>query len=192
MKKQPILRVPTIADVKELLSNNNLRDKGVIMLLLNTGLRISELVRLDYEDVFYGDSIRNRISVVGKGQKERLIPLNEGAKEGIRLIHKNNLTIVKKSDISIHTPLILNYARKRISRNYLTTKIKDWADYCGIDMTVSAHTLRHTFVTYLIENNTNFKDIQTLVGHSDIRTTINIYGKSTTESLAKAVNGLKF
>jgi site-specific recombinase XerD len=190
MKKQPILKIPNSIDIKTLLSNPNDRDRGIMLFLLNTGLRVSELVNLNYKDIYYNGHIRNAITIIGKGNKERYIPLNNPAKEGIKLIDKHNKDII--NNIDSNTPFILNSHKDRMSRNYLSTMIHEYADKCGIDMTISAHTLRHTFVTMLLQNGVNIKDIQTLVGHSDIKTTMNIYCKSTTNSLTNAVNTLKY
>jgi site-specific recombinase XerD len=144
-----------------------LRNRAMLEVLFSTGLRISELVNLKMTQI---DKI-GRIFVLGKGKKERFVYLTPRA---LKIL---NIYLDIRSDDSpfafipyrgLNSPDLKN---KKISTNYLQAKIKKYREILGINIPVSAHTLRHGFATYLAEAGANPAAIQVLLGHESLDTT---------------------
>ena len=142
------------------------RDKTVVMLLYGSGLRVSELVNLSLNSLFLDDGF---IQVLGKGDKERLVPI--GGKTirqvGYYVEHYRN---VVKSDLSNNT-LILNQRGNKLSRVSVFKTIKELAAKAKISKSISPHTLRHSFATVLIEAGADLRAVQQMLGHESITTT---------------------
>jgi len=142
------------------------RDKTVVMLLYGSGLRVSELVNLSLNSLFLDDGF---IQVLGKGDKERLVPI--GGKTirqvGYYVEHYRN---VVKSDLSNNT-LILNQRGNKLSRVSVFKAIKELATKAKISKSISPHTLRHSFATVLIEAGADLRAVQQMLGHESITTT---------------------
>jgi len=165
---QLIPEIMTIAEVDQLLAQPNsknfinARDKAILELLYATGIRVSELCQLRMNDL--NDTF---IRVMGKGQKERIVPVGKKAIEAVDFFllnfHHNNqeengfLFVTKKG-----TP---------ISRLTVWLRVKECARLAGIKKSISPHTLRHSFATHLLENGADLRLIQEMLGHSDISTT---------------------
>lgn len=142
------------------------REKTIIMLLYGSGLRVSELVSLKLNNLFLDEGF---IKVVGKGNKERLVPI------GGKTIKQINTYIENfRDDNANHNSqnyLILNQRGGSLSRVSVFNLIKKLAIFAGIKKTISPHTLRHSFATTLIEAGANLRAVQQMLGHESITTT---------------------
>ncbi len=143
-----------------------LRDKAMLELLYATGLRVSELVGLRLQDV---NLERGFLVVMGKGSKERAVPLGETAMDAVRSYLKRARPLLLKSGAS--ESLFLSARRRGITRQMFWERIKLHARAAGIASSISPHTLRHCFATHLLDNGADLRAVQAMLGHSDISTT---------------------
>lgn len=143
-----------------------LRDKAMLELLYATGLRVSELVGLRLQDV---NLERGFLVVMGKGSKERAVPLGETAMDAVRSYLKRARPLLLKSGAS--ESLFLSARRRGITRQMFWERIKLHAHAAGIASSISPHTLRHCFATHLLDNGADLRAVQAMLGHSDISTT---------------------
>lgn len=142
------------------------RDKTILMLLYGSGLRVSELVTLQVNDLFMDEGV---LKVVGKGNKERLVPIGEKTIKQVEYyLHYYRKEVATKSS---GPELILNQQGNSLSRIYVFKIIKKLAERAGIKQNISPHTLRHTFATVLIEAGADLRAVQQMLGHSSITTT---------------------
>lgn len=141
------------------------RNRAIIETLYGCGLRVSELISLRLTDIHFKD---NYLIVIGKGDKQRLIPLNNTAIKEIRyyLEDRNRLKNIEDQNI-----LFLNRRGKRLTREMIFTIIKKQASLAGIEKTVSPHTFRHSFATELVRNGADLRAVQDMLGHESILTT---------------------
>ena len=142
-----------------------LRNKAMIETLYASGLRISELVGLKTSDVHLREKY---IVVVGKGNKERMVPLGEMAILALRNYIEKGRPLLAKKPGNI---LFYNYQGNPISRQSLYKYIVKLATENGITKEISPHTIRHSFATHLLEGGTDLRIVQELLGHEDISTT---------------------
>lgn len=144
------------------------RDRTILELMYATGLRISELVNLKLSDMHLTMGF---IQTMGKGEKERIIPLGEIARQW--LDHYLDGARVYLQDQSAETSeyVFLNSRGKGLSRQGVWKKVKQLALEAGINQNVTPHTLRHSFATHLLENGADLRMVQELLGHADISTT---------------------
>jgi integrase/recombinase XerD len=142
------------------------RDKTILMLLYGSGLRVSELVALEVNDLFLEEGI---IKVLGKGNKERLVPIGEKTIRQVELYLQYYRGHV--ADKQSGAQLILNQQGNSLSRISIFKTIKKLAEKAGINKTISPHTLRHTFATVLIEAGADLRAVQQMLGHQSITTT---------------------
>ena len=156
---------------------NRERDYCILTLFLNLGLRISELVGLNTSDI-HGDTIR----VLGKGNKERILYLNDACIDAIQ-----SYINVRESSVSTgERALFLSSRKKRISRSTVHNLVKKHLLEAGLDSTkYSAHKLRHTAATLMLHNGVDVRTLQELLGHENLNTT-QIYTHIESESLRKA------
>ena len=142
------------------------RDKTIIMLMYGSGLRVSELTSLSISDLYLDEGF---IKILGKGDKERLVPV--GAKTitqiGYYMSHYRNHVATKK----VNNQLILNQKGAALSRITVFKVLKDLAAKAKINKNISPHTLRHSFATVLIEAGADLRAIQQMLGHESITTT---------------------
>jgi integrase/recombinase XerD len=131
-----------------------------------TGLRVSELVSLKMENVNHQVGY---LTTMGKGSKERVVPLGETALHWI----KEYITIVRVSLLKGRSSsvLFLNYAGRRMTRQGFWKIIHSYALKAGIDKKISPHVIRHSFATHLLERGADLRSLQIMLGHSDISTT---------------------
>ena len=142
------------------------RNKAMIELLYATGLRISELINLKFNNL---DLENNFLRVMGKGRKERISPFNEIAKKYLVLYlteHRNAMLKNKDSEY-----LFINNHGNQITRQGFFKNLKKLAKEQGIEKEISPHTLRHSYATHLLHHGADLRVIQELLGHSDISTT---------------------
>lgn len=164
-------KVLTIDEVEMLLNiplinHFSFRNKAMLEILYATGLRVSELVNLKLQDI---DLTNDTVRVMGKGSKERILPLGDYALTALKIYlleHRMYLLKKEKNDY-----LFLNNHGKVITRNGFYKIIKDLAQEVGIQKEISPHVLRHSFATHLLEHGADLRSIQELLGHSDISTT---------------------
>ena len=170
-KKLPVVLSPN--EVKDLIaavdlnSETGYRNRAILEVLYGCGIRVSELVDLRLTNVHFDEGF---IKVQGKGNKERLIPLGQKAKDAILLfIEKYRSTInIDKKDENI---LFLNRRGKKITRVMIFTIIKDLSFKIDLGKRVSPHTFRHSFATHLLEGGADIRAIQDMLGHESITTT---------------------
>lgn len=142
------------------------RDRCMIELLYGTGLRVTELLDIDLKDV---NLEAQYLRVVGKGNKERIIPLQSHVVELIKeYIEYDRAVFLKDSDSTL---LFLNQQATQMSRQGFWQVIKKYARRANIDKKLSPHTFRHSFAAHLIENGADVKSVQEMLGHTDIATT---------------------
>lgn len=143
-----------------------LRDRAILEVLYATGLRVSELVHLKLTDLHLSLGL---IQTLGKGDKERIIPIGDVAVDWINEYlerSRNRLTKGKDSPY-----LFVNFHGNGLTRQGIWKNLKAIVQAAGIDKDVTPHTLRHSFATVLLENGADLRIVQELLGHSDISTT---------------------
>ena len=141
------------------------RNKAIIETLYGCGLRVSELINLRLTDIHYRDEY---IVVTGKGDKQRLVPLNGKTIKEIRyyLEDRNRLKIIVDQNI-----LFLNRRGKSLTRVMIFTIIRELCQMAGIKKKVSPHTFRHSFATHLVQAGADLRAVQEMLGHESILTT---------------------
>lgn len=164
-----------------------IRNRAIVIFALNTGLRVSEFTGLNVGDVVNG-RIRRELKVrkeIAKGKRERIIPLNEKAREAI----KDLLEFNEQRGYSQYNddPLFVSKKRKRLSSRQVENIIEQLRKDSEIDVDMTPHTLRHSFATRLRKKGADLRVIQTLLGHKNLATT-QIYTWVDKEDLEKAVN----
>ncbi|MBQ2429962.1 MAG: site-specific tyrosine recombinase XerD [Alistipes sp.] len=140
-----------------------LRDQAILEVLYSCGLRVSELCELRMGDLFFGEGY---IRVIGKGDKQRLVPVSGMARDRIQLYMERRKEERRKEEI-----LFLNNRGKKLTRVMIFTIIKQAAQRAGINKKISPHTFRHSFATHLLEGGANIRQVQELLGHENILTT---------------------
>lgn len=156
-----------------------MRDKAMLELLYATGLRVSELVGLKLNDI---NLERGYLIVIGKGSKERAVPMGETASAIVQEYRGRARRALLKGRDSDH--LFISSQHRGITRQMFWERIKYYARKAGIGRTVSPHTLRHSFATHLLDNGADLRAVQAMLGHADISTT-QIYTHVSRERLKK-------
>lgn len=151
-----------------------LRDAAMLELLYSAGLRLSELVALNVNDL---DPYSETLRVLGKGSKERVCPVGGPALQAVSAYRQ-------AAQIS-SGPLFLNKSRRRLSTVSVWSRMKKYIRQTGLPVTISPHKLRHSFATHMLDNGADLRSLQTLLGHSSLSTT-QVYTHVTTERLKKA------
>ena len=168
--RKTIVRSLSVEDVDKLLditlkSPFDYRNKAMLELIYGTGLRVSELVNLTLNNIDFTNCI---IRIIGKGNKERIIPLGEYSMYYLNLYMDVRHSLLKKN---IRDALFLNNHGKKITRQGFFKILKALLKEKGLDPNVSPHTLRHSFATHLLSSGADLRSIQEMLGHSDISTT---------------------
>lgn len=157
------------------------RNKAIIEVLFSCGLRVSELVNLKLSDIFEEEKF---IRVVGKGDKERLVPISSTAIHELHLWYLDrNIMKVKDGEEDY---VFLNRRGAHLTRTMILVIIKNAAVDAGIKKTISPHTLRHSFATALLKGGADLRVIQVLLGHEDLGTT-EIYTHLETSDLRREI-----
>ncbi len=151
-------------DIKEKFGQRN---KTIIEILYGTGIRVSELIELKISNIFFKE---NLIRVLGKGDKERFVPIGLKAKKSI-IDYINNDRKYQKIEESSNDILILSRYGKKITRHMIFTLIKNISKKSGITKKISPHTFRHSFASHLLKNGADLRTIQLILGHENITTT---------------------
>jgi integrase/recombinase XerC len=147
-----------------------LRDRAILELLYAAGLRVSELVGLDWRAI---DLSARVLRVVGKGRKERMVPFGRPAADSLRawLAEWEAVRAAAKGRDEDEEPVFLNKAGGRLTDRSVRRVIDRWVEQAAVAKGVHPHTLRHTFATHLLENGADLRAIQELLGHSSLSTT---------------------
>ncbi len=156
-----------------------LRDKAMLELLYATGLRVSELVGLQRDDI---NLERGFVLVIGKGAKERVVPLGDVAATAVRSYMDRARPLLLKGGET--GALFISGRRRQITRQMFWERIRHYVRKAGITRPVSPHTLRHSFATHLLDNGADLRSVQAMLGHADISTT-QIYTHVSRERLKK-------
>lgn len=169
-KLPTVLSVPeveTIINAVDLSLPEGHRNRAMIEVLYSCGLRVSELITLQLSCLFFDEGY---IRVIGKGNKERIVPIGSTAQKAIRLYvegYRMSLKI-KKGDADI---VFLNHRGGRLSRVMVFHIVKELAEKAGITKEISPHTFRHSFATHLVEGGADLRAVQEMLGHESITTT---------------------
>lgn len=157
------------------------RNRAIIEVLFSCGLRVSELVSLQWEQLYKEERF---LRIRGKGDKERIVPISECALKEIELYlpWRNTLKIKPGEENYV----FLNRRGARLTRTMILIMLKRQADEAGIQKTISPHTLRHSFATALLEGGADLRVIQVLLGHEKIGTT-EIYTHLSMQTLRREV-----
>lgn len=171
MTEEEVTRLIEGAFPRNELDELGLRNRAILETFYSTGIRISELVGLDLQDI---DFIGGIVKVMGKGKKERLVPIGETAASVIRkYLNKRKRQV---------DALFLNKNGKRITTRGVRGIVGKYIRLVGIKQGVSAHTFRHSFATHLLNRGADLRTVQELLGHANLSTT-QIYTHLTTEKL---------
>jgi len=143
------------------------RDRAILEMLYSTGIRVSELVALNIADMDLGTSV---IHVRGKGKKERVIPIGPGAVKAV--IHYLDLRRAGlPSTRQDPEALFINKHGQRLSTRSVRRKLDKYLLEAGLDLSVSPHTLRHSFATHMLQRGADLRSVQALLGHQSLSTT---------------------
>ena len=156
------------------------RDRAILELFYASGLRLSELVSLDLEDINLATRV---VRVMGKGGKQRIVPFNrsteaalrawftdlDGIVEGGRRGHSTSSSARKTKKLSV--PVFLNYQGGRLSTRSVDRLVRKYVAACSTRLGISPHALRHSFATHLLERGADLRAIQELLGHARLSTT---------------------
>lgn len=159
--------IDSILSVIDLSLLEGQRDKAVIELLYSCGLRVTELCNLKMHDLFLEEGF---LRVVGKGNKERLVPMSPKAVKELGLWFATRNIILPKAGEEDYVFLSVR-RRQHLSRITVFHNLRLYAERAGIKKTISPHTLRHSFATHLLEGGANLRVIQAMLGHEQISTT---------------------
>ena len=187
------LTIPTTLTTKEidaliykasLNKNNGLRNETIIEVLYSCGLRVSELINIKISDLYINEQL---IKVLGKGNKERFVPISKTAKKLI-LKYIESIRNYKKVKKGYEDTLFINNRGKKLTRVMIYTILNNIANEVGLKKKISPHVLRHSFATHLIENGADIISIQKMMGHENIVTTekyLHVKSKHLIESVLK-------
>ena len=143
------------------------RNRAIIETLYSCGLRVSELINLRFSDLFFEEGF---VRVIGKGNKERLVPVSQQVQKEIDL-YNNHIRKHQEITKGHENIVFLNRRGSQLTRVMIFTIIKELAKSIGLKKTISPHTFRHSFATHLIEGGANLRAIQDMLGHESITTT---------------------
>ena len=159
--------VERLLEAPKLHTHYGLRDKAMLELLYATGIRVSELIGLNLDDAHLTMGF---VRCIGKGNKERIIPLGRTAAAAIQeYLDKGRPQFIKKDQRE--ESLFVNHHGRRLTRQGFWKILKGLTKEAGIEKDLTPHTLRHSFATHLLENGADLRAVQEMLGHSDISTT---------------------
>jgi integrase/recombinase XerD len=161
------LEVEQIISAIDLSTDEGQRNKAIIETLYGCGLRVSELTELKISNLFFKEDF---IKVVGKGNKQRLVPIGKITQKQI-LLYKDKVRVHQPVQKAHEDFLFLNRRGKKLSRVMIFNIVKEITEISGIKKNVSPHTFRHSFATELIERGADLRAVQEMLGHESISTT---------------------
>ena len=172
-----------LMDVPHGTSLGKLRDRAILELLYSSGLRVSELVGLDRSDIDLKEGV---LKVLGKGSKERIVPIGEKAVEaieeylksrgqgsgvGANLVFARQIEAITRIAPTDNRPLFLNLRGGRLTQRSVERFVKKYTSGLAVGKRVTPHSLRHTFATHLLDNGADLRGIQEMLGHVSLSTT---------------------
>ncbi len=155
--------IDRIISVIDISTAKGIRDSAMLEVLYSCGLRVSELTSLRLGDLFFGEGY---IRIVGKGDKERIVPVSSAARDKVQLYMER-----RKPRRDSEDTLFLNNRGQALTRIMVFTIIRKAALMAGIDKRISPHTFRHSYATHLLEGGASIRQVQELLGHENIMTT---------------------
>ncbi|MDH0674313.1 MULTISPECIES: site-specific tyrosine recombinase XerD [Empedobacter] len=159
--------IDKMIEVIDLSKPEGQRNRAIIEVLYGCGLRVSELINLKISDLFFDDGF---IRVIGKGNKQRLVPISDYTIKYINL-YKESIRIHLPIQVGFEDFLFLNRRGKNLTRVMIFTIVKELSIIAGVKKTISPHTFRHSFATHLLKNGADLRAIQLMLGHESITTT---------------------
>ncbi|SDO84555.1 site-specific tyrosine recombinase/integron integrase [Desulforhopalus singaporensis] len=148
------------------------RDRAILELLYSTGIRVSELVSRNVEDLDFGEEV---LTVRGKGNKERLVPVGRPAMEAVRIWLPQRMQLIKaragRGRQADDKPMFVNTRGSRLTSRSVERIVKSYGERAGITQIVTPHALRHSFATHLLEMGADLRSVQELLGHVSLSTT---------------------
>lgn len=159
--------INTLISAIDLSSSTGERNKAILETLYGCGLRVSELVNLKISNIYFDEEF---IKVVGKGDKERLVPISGSAIKQIR-IYLEQVRVHQNIKPGFKDFVFLNSRGKSLTRVMIFTIIKQLTEKAGINKTISPHTFRHSFATHLVNAGADLRAVQDMLGHVSITTT---------------------
>ncbi|RXP57060.1 site-specific tyrosine recombinase XerD [Lutibacter sp. HS1-25] len=162
-----IEEIDKIINTIDLCTPHGERNRTILETLYSCGLRVSELIDLQISDLFFDEGF---IRVIGKGNKQRFVPINTHTQKYINLYLQHNRRLIKAQK-GFEDTVFLNRRGKKLTRVMIFTIIKDLTIEAGIDKKISPHTFRHSFATHLLERGADLRAIQQMLGHESITTT---------------------
>jgi integrase/recombinase XerD len=177
-----IKEIDSLISVIDLSLPEGQRNKAIIETLYSCGLRVSELINLKITNIYFDEGF---VRVVGKGNKERLVPIGQTAMKEIKYYFqdRNSLANIDKSDQNI---VFLNRRGRKLTRVMIFTIVKRLAEKAEIKKNISPHTFRHSFASHLIDGGADLRAVQEMLGHESIITT-EIYTHLDREYLRDAI-----
>jgi len=146
-----------------------LRDLAILEVLYSCGIRLSELESLDISSIDFDQRL---IRVIGKGNKERIVPIGRQALQAVRNYMEATQYLRKKSGHSSKdSALFINFCGRRLSGRSVERIVKRYAGECGLASDISPHSMRHTFATHLLDGGADLRSVQELLGHASLSTT---------------------
>jgi integrase/recombinase XerD len=176
-RPMPVEEVRRLLDAPDPVTPGGVRDRAILELLYGSGLRISELTGLDVDDL---ELEAGSVRVLGKGGKEREVPLGSFSREAVAAYLTRGRPAL--STVASRAALFLNARGGRLSRQSCARLLARYVRLAGIDRRVTLHTLRHSFATHLLEGGADVRVVQELLGHASVATT-QIYTLVTSQHL---------
>lgn len=178
-KTLTVEEVEDLLDAPDLSKDEGFRDRTMLELMYSSGLRVSELLSLKVKQINLSKGI---IDVIGKGNKQRKVPIGEYASEFV----KKYIEEIRPHNKGKSSPyLFLNRYGQPLSRQFFFIQIRKYAAQAGIEEDISPHTLRHCFATHMLENGAELKALQEMLGHTNLSTT-QIYTNVSTKRILSA------
>jgi len=177
-----VSEIESIITAIDLSSNEGHRNKAIIEVLYGCGLRVSELINLKLSQLFFRD---NFIRIIGKGDKERLVPIGGIAQKSV-IQYIDGVRSKLKIKKGMEDILFLNRRGSKLSRIMIFMMVKEVAQIAGVQKNISPHTFRHSFATHLIEGGADLRAVQEMLGHTSITTT-EIYTHLDTDYIRSAI-----
>lgn len=171
--KRKTPEVLSYEEIERMVANINLsepmghRDRAIIELMYSSGLRVSEVITLDFKSLHLEAGY---LSIIGKGNKQRLVPIGREAIDQMKYYIDHVRIHMKKDSLYEHI-IFLNQRGKPLSRIWIFKIVKNLAALAKINKSVSPHTLRHSFATHLLDGGADLRAIQEMLGHESINTT---------------------
>ncbi len=158
--------VNKMLDAVDINKKPGLRDRAILETMYASGLRVSEVISLEINNIFFDDGF---LRIFGKGSKERIVPIGKSALNFIEKYY-NSERLLTKNKYSLNF-IFLNFRGRKMTRMSVWNIVKKYSSLAGIKKEIHPHTLRHTFATHLLEGGADIRIIQEMLGHSDISTT---------------------